>query len=46
MVVEHKAKLPQKEAAPKRAEKTTIAAPKCATEKKFRRLCRTKSIDV
>ena len=35
----------QQEAAPKRAEKTRIAALKCATDKKFRHLCRTKSID-
>ena len=45
-MVEQKAKLQQQEAAPKRAEKTRMAAPKCATEKKFRHLCRTKSIDV
>ena len=45
-MVEQKAKLKQKKAAPKRAEKTTMAAQKCATEKKFRHLCRTKSIDV
>ena len=44
-MVEHKAKLQQLEAAPKRAEKTRMAAPKFATEK-FRHLCRTKSIDV
>ena len=36
----------QQEAARKRAEKTRMAAPKCATEKKFRHLCRTKYIDV
>ena len=36
----------QQEVAPKREEKTRMAAPKCATEKKFRHLCRTKSIDV
>ena len=36
----------QQEAAVKRAEKTRMAARKCATEKKFRHLCRTKSIDV
>ena len=36
----------QQEAAPKRAEKTRMAAPKCAAEKKFRHLCRTKYIDV
>ena len=34
--VEQKAKLQQQEAAPKRAEKTRMAAPKCATEKSFR----------
>ena len=45
-MVEKKTKLQQKEAAPKHAEKTRISAPKCATEKKFRHLCRTKSIDV
>ena len=36
----------QQKAAPKRAEKKTMAAPKCATEKKFQHLCRTKSIEV
>ena len=46
MVVDQKAKCQQQEAAPKRAEKTRMAAPKCATQKKFRHLCRTKSIDV
>ena len=45
-MVEQKAKLQQQEAAPKRAEKTNMAAPKCATKKKFQHLCRTKSIDV
>ena len=45
-MVEQKAKLQQQEAAPKRAEKTRMAAPKCATEKKFRHLCSRKSIDV
>ena len=45
-MVEKKAELKQQEAAPKRAEKTRMAAPKCATEKKFRNLCRTKTIDV
>ena len=34
-MVEKRAKLQQQEAAPKRAEKTRMAAPKCATEKKF-----------
>ena len=41
-----KVKLKQQKAAPKRAEKTTIAAQKCATEKKFRHFWRTKSVDV
>ena len=45
-MVEKKAKLQQQEAPPKRAEKTRMAAPKCATQKKFCHLCRTKSIDV
>ena len=45
-MVEQKAKLEQQEAAPKRAERTRMAAPKCATQKKFRHLCRTKSMDV
>ena len=45
-MVDQKAKFQQQEAAGKRAEKTTVVALKCATEKKFRRLCRTKSIDV
>ena len=45
-MVEQKAKLQQQEAAPKRTEKTIMAAPKFATQKKFRHLCRTKSIDV
>ena len=45
-MVDKKTKLKQKEAPPKRAEKTTMAAPKCATEKKFRHLCRTKSINL
>ena len=44
-MVEQKAELQLQEAAPKRAEKARMAAPKCATEKKFRHLCRTKSID-
>ena len=44
-MVEQKAKLQQHEAAPKRAKKTRMAALKCATQKKFRHLCRTKSID-
>ena len=45
-MVDQKAKLQQQEAAPKREEKTRMAAPKFATEKKFRHLCRTKSVDV
>ena len=45
-MVDQKAKLQQQEAAPKCAEKTRMAAPNCATEKKFRHLCRTKRIDV
>ena len=40
------AKSQQKEAAPKRAEKTRMAARKCATQKKFRHLHSRKSIDV
>ena len=44
-MVEQKAKLQQQEAAPRSSEKTRMAAPKCATEKKFRHLCSTKSID-
>ena len=45
-MVEKKAKLQQQEAAPKRAEKTRMAAPKCATQKKFQHSSRTKSIEV
>ena len=45
-MVEQKAKLKQKKATPNRAEKTRMAAPKCATEKEFRQSCRTESIDV
>ena len=45
-MVEQKAKLQPQEAAPERAEKTRMAAPKCATQKKFRHLCRRKGIDV
>ena len=45
-MVEQKAKLQQQEATPKREEKTRMAAPKCATEKKFRHVCRTKTIEV
>ena len=45
-MVEQKAKLQQQEAAPKRAEKTRLAATKSAREKKFRYLCRTKSVDL
>ena len=44
-MVEQKAKL-QQEAALKRAEKTKVAAPKCATQKKSRYLSQTNSIDV
>ena len=45
-MVEPKINLQQQDAAPRRAKKTRMAAPKCPTEKKFRHLCRTKSIDV
>ena len=45
-MVEQKAKLQQQEAAPTRPEKMRTASPKCTTEKKFRHLCMTKSIDV
>ena len=45
-MVEQKAKLQQQEAAPKRTDKTRMAAPKCATQKKIRNLCRTESIYV
>ena len=45
-MVEQKAELQQQEAARKGAEKPRMAAPKCATQKKFRHLCRTKSIGV
>ena len=45
-MVEQKAKLQQQEAAPKREEKTRMTAPKFPTEKKFRHLGRTKSIEV
>ena len=44
-MVEQKANLQEKEAAPKRAENTRMAARNCATQKKFWHLCRTKSID-
>ena len=44
-MVEQKINMQQQDAAPKRAEKTRIAALKCATERKFRHLCRRKSID-
>ena len=40
-MVEQKAKSPQQEAAPKPAEKTTMAAPKGETQKKFWHLGRT-----
>ena len=45
-MVQKKAKLYQQERAPKRAEKTRMDAPKCATKKKFRHLGRRKTIDV
>ena len=45
-MVEQKAKLQQQEGAPKSSEKTRMDALECATERKFRHLCRTKSIDV
>ena len=45
-MVEQKAKLQQQKAAPKGVEKTRMDEPKRATEKKFRHLCSTKSIDV
>ena len=45
-MVEQKAKLQQQEAAPKRAEKTRMAVPKSAPQKKFGHFCRTKSIAV
>ena len=45
-MLEENAKLQQQEAALKRTEKTIMAARKCATQKKFRHLCGTKSIDV
>ena len=41
-MVEQKPKLQQQETAPKRAENRRMAAQKCATQKKFRYLCRTK----
>ena len=44
-MLQQKAKLKQQKAARKRAKKTTRAAPNCATEKKYRHLCRTKSIN-
>ena len=45
-MVDQKTKLEQQEAAPKRAEKTRMAAPNCATDKKVRHLRRTTTIDV
>ena len=45
-MLQQNVKLKQQKAAPKRAVKETMAAQKCATEKKFRHLCRTKIIDV
>ena len=41
-MVEQKPKMQQQETARKRAEKTIMAAQKCATQKKFRYLCRRK----
>ena len=41
-----KAKLKPYKAAPKLAEKTTMAVPKCATAKKFQHSSKTKSIRV
>ena len=45
-MVDQKTKLKQQDAAPKRAEKTTMDPQKCETEKKFQHLCRTESINV
>ena len=45
-MLQKKAKMKQQKAAPKRAQKTTMAAPKGATEMNFQHLCRTKTIDV
>ena len=45
-MLQQKAKLKQQKATPKRAEKTTMAAQKCPTEKKFRHIYRTESIEV
>ena len=45
-MVEKKAELKQQEAALKGAEKTRMAAPKCATEKTIWHFYRTKSINV
>ena len=45
-MVEQKPKLQQQEAAPKRVEKTRMAATKVATQRKFLHLWKTKSIDV
>ena len=44
-MVEEKAKLQQKEAAPKCAQKTRMAAPKGPTQKKLRHLSRSKYVD-
>ena len=44
-MVEQKAKVQQQDAAPERAEKTSMAAQKCPTEMKFRELGSTESID-
>ena len=43
-MLQQKAKLKQQKTAQKRAEKTTMAAQNCAAVKKFRHLCKTKSI--
>ena len=45
-MVEQKAQLQEQEAAPKREEKMKMAAPKCATEKKFKHSSRTKNSDI
>ena len=44
-MVEQKAKCQPQEVAPKRAEKTRMASPKGATQKKFKHLFRTKFVD-
>ena len=45
-MVEQKTKFEKQGSTPKLAENTRNAAPKCATEKKFRYLYRTKTIYV